>query len=190
MPPKTKITKEMIVDAAFQIARTQGAENINARRVAEMLHCSTQPVMYHFATIQDLKHATYIKADAFHSAYINNVSGDSENILLEIGLLYIRFATIEKHLFRFLFQSNEFSDKSLMEIIQGEELAPVLDIMQQAMELTLGETKEIFISLFLLVHGYASMLANNNMIYDEKTIIIQLKRALIGSLIALKEEIK
>ena len=48
MPPKVKITKEMIIDAAFEIARSEGAENINARTVSKKLGCSTQPVMYHF----------------------------------------------------------------------------------------------------------------------------------------------
>lgn len=51
MPPKVKITKEMIIDAAFEIARSEGAENINARTVSKKLGCSTQPVMYHFKTI-------------------------------------------------------------------------------------------------------------------------------------------
>ena len=51
MPAKVKATKEMIIDAAFAIARETGAENINARTVSERLNCSTQPVMYHFATI-------------------------------------------------------------------------------------------------------------------------------------------
>ena len=52
MPAKAKVTKEMIVDAAFAIAREAGAENINARTVSERLHCSTQPVMYNFATME------------------------------------------------------------------------------------------------------------------------------------------
>ena len=50
MPPKVKVTKDMVIDAAFEIAREAGAENINARTVAKKLNCSTQPVMYHFAT--------------------------------------------------------------------------------------------------------------------------------------------
>ena len=37
MPPKVKITKEMIIDAAFEIARSEGAENINARTVSKKL---------------------------------------------------------------------------------------------------------------------------------------------------------
>ena len=55
MPPKVKITKEMIRDSAFEIARSEGAENINARAVSKKLGCSTQPVMYHFKTIEELK---------------------------------------------------------------------------------------------------------------------------------------
>ena len=57
MPPKAKITKEMVIDAAFEVARETGAENINARTVSKKLNCSTQPVMYHFATIEELKKA-------------------------------------------------------------------------------------------------------------------------------------
>ena len=52
MPAKPKVTKEMIVDAAFEIARKEGMENINARTVSEKLSCSTQPVMYHLAQSQ------------------------------------------------------------------------------------------------------------------------------------------
>lgn len=64
MPAKAKVTKEMRVEAAFAVARETGAENINARTVSERLHCSTQPVMYHFTTIEELKRTVYEKADA------------------------------------------------------------------------------------------------------------------------------
>ncbi len=53
MPPKAKITREMIVEAAFEIARNEGVENINARTVSEKLSCSTQPVCI---ILQRLRH--------------------------------------------------------------------------------------------------------------------------------------
>lgn len=34
MPPKAKITRDMVIDAAFEIARETGAENVNARTVS------------------------------------------------------------------------------------------------------------------------------------------------------------
>lgn len=90
MPPKAKITREMVVDAAFDIARETGAENINARTVSKRLNCSTQPVMYHFATIEELKRAAYAKADSFHTEYLLSVTAPQEGVMLGIGLNYIR----------------------------------------------------------------------------------------------------
>lgn len=189
MPPKAKITKDMIIDAAFEIARTEGAESINARTIAAKLGCSTQPVMYHFAKIEDIKRAVYAKADTYHSDYLTYIDEGCDNPMLGMGLQYIRFAVEEKHLFRFLFQSNEFSDKSLMDLINGEELEPVLGMMQQALEADREEVKQIFLLLFLFAHGYASMFANNTMEYDEAVIALHLEKAFTGAICAAKEEI-
>lgn len=186
MPPKAKITKEMVIDAAFQVAREAGAENINARTVAEKLGCSTQPVMYHFATIEELKRATYTKTDWYHTEYLMNA--DQEEPMLSIGLNYIRFAVQEPNLFRFLFQSGYAVEKSLLEMIGSQELLPVLSAMRSAMQVSLEQTKEVFLTLALFVHGYASIIANNSLEYDEKLIAVHLKRVYTGAVLALREE--
>ena len=124
MPAKAKVTKEMIVDAAFAIAREAGVENINARTVSERLHCSTQPVMYHFATMEELKRTVYAKADLYHSEYLMTMKKPPKGAALGIGMNYIRFAIEEPHLFRFLFQSDYFNGKTLLELIDAEELTP------------------------------------------------------------------
>lgn len=189
MPPKPKITKEMVIDAAFEVARTAGWENINARTVAEKLNCSTQPVMYHFATIEELKKAAYAKADRYHSEYLMNI-GSPQGVILGIGLNYIRFAVEEPHLFRFLFQSNYFTGTTLLEMIDAEELAPVLLAMQGAVGGSMEQVKDIFITVFLFVHGYASIIANNSLEYDEDIIRAHLERAYRGAVSAVQGEMK
>lgn len=189
MPKKAKITKEMIVEAAFEIARKTGAENINARSVSEELGCSTQPVMYHFATIDELKKAAYEKADNFHTEYLMKIR-KTKKVMLGIGLNYIRFAVEEPNLFRFLFQSNYFSGKTLLEMIDAEELTPVLSAMREAVGCSLKQVKEIFITIFLFAHGYASIIANNSLEYDEKIIKTHLERAYRGAVLAVKEKAK
>ena len=181
MPPRAKITKEMIIDTAFKIARTEGAENINARTIAQSLSCSTQPVLYYFSKIEDIKKAVYAKADVYHSLYLTDHIEDCDAPMLEIGLRYIRFAHEEKHLFRFLFQSGKFTDKSLPALMNDEGLKPILDIMQQTAQATEAQAKNIFLTVFLLAHGYASLLANNSMEYDEKTIASCLNQAYLGA---------
>lgn len=188
MPAKAKVTKEMIIDAAFAVARESGAENINARTVSERLHCSTQPVMYHFATIEELKRTVYAKADLYHTEYLMNMEKKPKGAALGIGMNYIRFAIEEPHLFRFLFQSDYFSGKTLLELIDAEELMPVLLAMQSALGVSMEQTKKVFLTIFLFAHGYASIIANNSMKYDEKIINAQLEQAYRGAILAAQEE--
>ncbi len=190
MPPKPKITKDMVIDAAFEVARETGAENINARTVANKLNCSTQPVMYHFATIEELKKAAYAKADRYHSEYLMNMESPQKGVMLGIGLNYIRFAIEEPQLFRFLFQSNFFAGTTLLEMIDAEELTPVLFAMKEAVGGSIDQVKEIFMTVFLFVHGYASIIANNSLEYDEELLRSHLERAYRGSILAVREEKK
>ena len=104
MPAKAKVTKEMIIDAAFAIARETGVENITARTVSQRLKCSTQPILYHFSTIDELKRTVYAKADSYHSEYLMDLKSPQKGVMLGIGMNYIRFAIEEPNLFRFLFQ--------------------------------------------------------------------------------------
>lgn len=190
MPPKAKITKEMITDTAFEIARESGWESINVRAVATKLHCSTQPVMYHFARTEDLKQAVYDKADAFHSEYLMTLDCPPEEIMLNIGLNYIRFAIQEPNLFRFLFQSGFTGEESLLDMINSEQLAPLLSLMQDAMNVTEEQTKQIFLTLFLVVHGYASIIVNNSLEFDEAAIANHLENVYNGAILAAQEEKK
>lgn len=190
MPAKVKVTKDMIIDAAFAIAREAGVESINARTVSERLHCSTQPVMYHFATIEELKRTVYAKADRYHSEYLMNLKSPSNGLTLGIGLNYIRFAIEEPHLFRFLFQSDYFSGSTLLELIDAEELAPVLSAMQNALGVGMEQTKKVFLTVFLFAHGYASIIANNSLKYDEELINSQLEQAYRGAILAAQEQKK
>ncbi|MCM1494930.1 MAG: TetR/AcrR family transcriptional regulator [Bacteroides sp.] len=187
MPPKAKITKDMVIHAAFEVAREIGAENINARTVSKKLNCSTQPVMYHFATIDELKKAAYKKADDYHTEYLMNIPAKQEDVMFGIGMNYIRFAVEEPNLFCLLFQSGAVGN-SLLEMINSEELQPVISAMQEAMGMNVEQTKEVFVTLAMFVHGYASIIANNSLEYDEALAAVQLERAYRGAVLAVQAE--
>lgn len=183
MPPKTKITRAMVLDAAWEIARAQGAQEINARAVAARLGCSTQPVMYHFATIEALRQAVYEKADQYHTQWLLRES-PGQDPLLSLGLNYIRFAMYEPQLFRFLFQSGRMAQHSLPEMIGDEGMTPLLDVLCASAGVSRAQAKEIFLTLALFTHGYASLFANNSLAWDENAVAAHLERALRGALLA------
>ena len=181
MPPKARITADMIIEAAFAIVRQQGAENLNARTIAQELGCSTQPVLYQFATVEDVRKAAYAYTDGFHSQYIMQGLEESSMPLLTLGQNYIRFAAQEQHLFRFLFQSAGLGSGNLLTLMEDPALAPILSIIQQAMNISPDAARRIFTHLFLVVHGYASLLANNPIPYDENEVSSLLDSALNGA---------
>ncbi len=190
MPPKPKITKEMVIVAAFEVARKTGAENINARTVSKKLNCSTQPVMYHFATIEELKKAVYAKVGWYQTEYLMNIQKPQDGVMIGIGINYIRFAVEEPNLFRFLFQSGFAVEKNILEMIDSEELLPVISAMQEATNLNMEQMKKVFLTISLFAHGYASIIANNSLEYDEELIKTHLEQAYRGAILAIQEETK
>ena len=187
MPPRTRITKDMIVDAAVEVARQSGYESINARTVSEQLQCSTQPVMYHFSTIDAMKRAAYARVDHMHSEYLMTIPPDQDPVL-GIGLNYIRFAVEQPQLFRFLFQSGYARENSLSEMIDSEELVPILEAMQEGSGLSREKIRQVFLTVALFAHGYASIVANNGLEYDEKLVAQHLERAWNGAFMAAEKE--
>lgn len=187
MPPKTKFMKDMIINAAIEVAKQSGYESINARTVSERLHCSTQPVMYYFSTIDAMKRAAYAQVDQMHLEYLMTTSPEQDPVL-GLGLNYIRFAVEEPQLFRFLFQSGYAEGNSLLEMLDSEELIPVLTAMQEGAGLSMKKTKQVFLTVAMFAHGYASIIANNGLEYSEKLVAKHLERAWNGAILAAVQE--
>ena len=187
MPPKTRITKDMIINAAIEVAKQSGYESITARTVSAQLDCSTQPVMYHFSTIDALKRAVYDAVDNRHTEFLMTVPPEQDPIL-GIGLNYVRFAVEEPQLFRFLFQSGYAEENSLLEMIASEALRPVLAAMQEGTGLSMEKTRQVFLTVALFAHGYASIIANNHLEFDEKLIAEHLERTWNGAMLAAAQE--
>jgi AcrR family transcriptional regulator len=183
MSKKPTTTKEAMLEGAFRLVREKGHAFLTARNLAAFLGCSTQPIMYQFPNLDTLRELTYQKADAFHSEYI--LAGTD---LLEMGLHYIRFAEEEPQLFRFLFQSGYAEENSLLEMVDSEERLPILAAMKEGAGLSLGQTKSVFITVALFAHGYASIIANNHLEYDEQLIAAHLERAWNGAVLAAEQE--
>ncbi|MBR1423567.1 MAG: TetR/AcrR family transcriptional regulator [Ruminococcus sp.] len=190
MPPKPKITKDMIIEAGFDIVRKEGEQSLNVRRVAAELGCSTQPVMYHFSTVNELKSAVYEYADNFHTEYILTPDDSIEDKFLSIGIKYIRFAFENKHLFRFIFQSDHFQNMGLRDLIYSDYSLPVINPLCEKTRLSENQARDVFGSLFICAHGAADLLANNSLEYDEEYFKRLLKNTLNGLVTVAKYDIR
>ena len=73
MPPKQRITREMILERSFEMFCRDGMDAVNARSVAKALNCSTQPIFSYYAGMDDLKNALENKAKETFEATINSL---------------------------------------------------------------------------------------------------------------------
>jgi AcrR family transcriptional regulator len=157
MPPKVKVTKEDIIETATLIVRERGAQAINARTVAAVLKCSTQPVFSNFATMDELKLAVVEKADKICSDYIHREINKGEYPEYKAsGMAYIRFAKEEKELFKLLYMR----DRTKETISQPSELNDKMEsVVQNNTGLSSEEVKLFHLEMWAYVHGIAAMVA-------------------------------
>lgn len=59
MPPQVKVSKEHIKSEAFQMTKESGFEAVSARKLAERLNCSTQPIFRVYQNMEELKADLY-----------------------------------------------------------------------------------------------------------------------------------
>ena len=185
MPPKVKITKKMVADASFEVVRANGHENLNARTISEYLGCSTQPVLYTFKTVDEIREAAYEMADRYHTEYISPKETDADP-MLALGLNYVRFGYEEKNLFRFLFQTDKFGGKDIGTLMSDPGLSGIMEVMAVGLKVNTEQARDMFLTFFCVAHGMASLLANNSMEYDEEQCKKMLENVFFGMIAARK----
>ena len=68
--PKQRITKNMVVEAAFKIARQSGMEKVLVKSIADELGCSVQPIYSYCKNMDGLRENVGNKARGFIQEFI------------------------------------------------------------------------------------------------------------------------
>lgn len=186
MPPKLKITEEMIIEEAIALIRESGWNALNARSLAKRLDCSTQPLFRAFKNMEELKQEVYVRVMQDYNEHM--VQGMQEKDgFLNMGLNYIHYAMNEPNLFQFLFMSGAFKVDTIRDIVEGEEEQPVVDLITTATGFSTELAKDLYTEIWLFTHGIASLISTNGCKVTEEEIRRILGDAYYGLLKQLKE---
>lgn len=152
MPPKVKTTKETILNAAFEVAKSSGVTSITAQSVSKVLKTSVAPIFREFQTVEELRNATMERIYLFHIQFIKNYPlCDSE--FLSYGIAYIHFAKIYPLLFETIMQSGIHP---LEEQMSGR-LQFVMQSVGKESGLGYEMAKELFFNSWIYTHGIACL---------------------------------
>ncbi|SCW26838.1 transcriptional regulator, TetR family [Ruminococcaceae bacterium YRB3002] len=104
MGRKTKITREMILEAAYELLDESGIGAVAIKTIAARLGCSTQPVSWHFGSMTELKKELYVYAShRLYDRFYEAMSGrDAVEGFFVTGILYISNACDHPNVFRFV----------------------------------------------------------------------------------------
>ena len=168
MANTTKITKEMILDIAFSIARREGLNSISNRRIAKELNSSIRPIYYQFKNTEELKLELGKKIDTYLYDYLLNNKLGNMPLYKQIGINYIRFSRDEKKLFKILFMS----DNKLLpsDFILDTDYMKIKDIIRISTNLSDKDIKSFHLKMWLFTHGIATLSANDTILFTDKQI--------------------
>ena len=186
MSKNVTITKEMILTAAFDIAREKGLDGISNRELAKKLNCSIRPIYYQFQNVDELYKELYIKIEKYFYKFLMDNMNDEMPKYKQVGINYIKFAKEEKELFKILFMSkidlglNDFIAKDM------EDFKDLSKLIKISTNLNDEDIESFHIKMWIFSHGLATLVASSTInISDEQ--LKQLLSLEFQALMLLKE---
>ncbi len=166
MPAKKLITRQKIIDTAFQIVQRDGMDSLNMRNLAKMCNCSTQPIYLSFKNAEELKSALERKIAEEFENFINiQISAGEFPEYKAIGMGYIKFAAEQPELFKYLFMrkrgnegyGNESFDKATFSIMKNYGLYK-------------NDAAKLHVEMWVFIHGIATMFVTGYLNWDWQTV--------------------
>ena len=159
MPTKIRISKDMILDAAFQIVRKDGIEKLSNRELANKLKCSIRPIYYQFENVEEMQKELYKKIEHYFYKFLldNMVEGIPK--YKQIGINYIKFAKKEKKLFQTLFMSDMGLTPDAFVSKAGENYKEIEKLVKISTNLNEDDIKDFHTKMWIFCHGIATLVA-------------------------------
>ena len=170
MPTKIRISKDMILDTAFEIVRKDGMEKLSNRELASKLKCSIRPIYYQFENVEEMQKELYIKIEKYFYKFLLDHMVEGIPKYKQIGINYIRFAKKEQKLFQILFMSETTLTPNAFVSKTGEDYEEIEKLVRISTNLNNEEIKAFHTKMWIFCHGIASLVANNTINLNDEQI--------------------
>ena len=161
MPTKVRISKDMILDAAFEIVRKYGMEKLSNREIANKLKCSIRPIYYQFENVEEMQKELYTKIEHYFYKFLldNMILGIPQ--YKQVGINYIKFAQKEKKLFQTLFMNETGLTPDAFVSKVGDDYKEIERLIRISTNLKDDDIKDFHTKMWIFCHGIATLVASN-----------------------------
>ena len=161
MPTKIKISKDMILDAAFEIVRKDGMEKLSNRELASKLKCSIRPIYYQFENVEEMQKELYLKIEQYFYKFILDNMVKEIPKYKQVGINYIKFAKKEKKLFQTLFMSDTGLTPDAFVLKAGGDYKEIEKLIKISANIKEEDIKDFHTKMWIFCHGIATLVAND-----------------------------
>lgn len=187
--PKQKITKEMVVEAAFELARAEGAEHITVNSIARKLSCSVQPIYSYCQNMEGLRQEVAVKSKEFVREY-TSVLTDPEDLFRSTGRAYLRLAEDEPNIFKIFIMHQRNNISSLYDLYASEADPGVPEAVADKLGISISAAKELHLNMLIYTIGIGTIFSVTSPGISPEEIFSRQEKAYIAFLEqALKEKI-
>ncbi len=157
--PKQKITKEMVVEAAFSLAKAGGMEQVLVKSIAQRLGCSVQPIYSYCKNMEELRGEVTAQAVRFVREY-TAARLNPDDPFCSTGKAYLQLAQEEPYLFRiFAFHQRE-GISSLQDLYCTEASPAIPELIARQLQITVSNARQLHLHMLLYTMGLGTVLAS------------------------------
>ena len=156
--PKQRITKEMVVEAAFSLAREGGIERVLVKPIAQRLGCSVQPIYSTCKDIEGVRREVAARADRFIREYVA-ARVEPGRLFFSMGQAYLSLAREEPGLFALFLTRERAGISSLDDLYRREASPAVAKSIAAELGLSLEQARELHLQMLIYTMGIAAVLS-------------------------------
>ncbi|WP_434309965.1 TetR/AcrR family transcriptional regulator [Hominifimenecus sp. rT4P-3] len=154
--PKQKITKEMVVHAAFELARSSGMEQVMVKNIADKIGCSVQPIYSYCKNMEGLRQDVVEQVNRFIQEYIANHL-DKEDLFRSTGMAYIQLAEEEPHLFKIFILHQRTGIASLDDLYRAETNSRMAEFISEKWNISLSQARKLHLNMLIYTIGIGTI---------------------------------
>ena len=154
--PKQRITKEMVVNAAFELARQGGMEQVIVKSIAQKIGCSVQPIYSYCNNMDGLRNDVCDKVRNFIQGYIASHI-DKNDLFRSTGQAYIQLAKDEPHILKIFILQERKNIASLEDLYQAEANPQVARSISEKLKISLESAKQLHLNMLIYTIGIGTI---------------------------------
>ena len=154
--PKQRITKEMVVEAAFEIARAGGMEQVTVGSVAQRLGCSVQPIYSYCESMDGLRQAAAERTGQFIREYAA-AHIRPQDLFRSMGQAYLQLAKEEPELFKIFILHRRRGISSLKVLYLQETDPRVADFIAAQLNMDAVQARQLHLNMLIYTIGLGTV---------------------------------